>query len=47
LELFLLNGSLSVLAAVYLRRYGFMASAGLHFWTDVGWHVLWGLAASA
>ncbi|HSW30140.1 MAG TPA: CPBP family glutamic-type intramembrane protease [Longimicrobiales bacterium] len=42
-ELFLLNGSLSVIAAVFLRSRGVLAAVGVHFWTDVGWHVLWGL----
>lgn len=44
LELLLLNGSLSVLAAHFLRTRGFLAAAGVHFWTDVGWHVVWGIA---
>lgn len=47
LELLLLNGSLSVVAARFLRSRGFLAAAGAHFWTDVGWHVLWGLAGGA
>lgn len=42
LELFLLNGSLSVLAAGLLRRYGLLAPVGLHFWVDFVWHVIWG-----
>lgn len=42
-ELFLLNGGLSLVAAEFFRRYGFLAAVGVHFWTDVVWHVAWGL----
>jgi hypothetical protein len=42
-ELLLLNGALSLLAAGFFRKYGFLAPVGLHFWTDVVWHVLWGM----
>ncbi|MBN1316739.1 MAG: CPBP family intramembrane metalloprotease [Anaerolineales bacterium] len=41
-EIFLLNGVLSILAAYYLRQYGFLAAVGVHFWADVVWHVVWG-----
>jgi hypothetical protein len=41
-EIILLNGVLSLLAAYYFRRYGFLAAVGIHFWTDVVWHVIWG-----
>jgi hypothetical protein len=44
-EILLLNGVLSLLAAYYFRRDGFLAAVGIHFWTDVVWHVLWGLIA--
>ncbi len=42
LEMLLLNGALSFLAAYSLRRNGFLAAVGIHFWTNVIWHVLWG-----
>jgi membrane protease YdiL (CAAX protease family) len=42
-EILLLNSVLSLPAAYYLRRYGFLAAVGIHFWTDVVWHVLYGL----
>lgn len=42
LELILLNGVLSLFAAGFLRKYGFLAAVGVHFWTDVVWHVVWG-----
>jgi hypothetical protein len=41
-EIFLLNGVLSVFVAVYFRKYGFLSAVGIHFWTDVVWHVMWG-----
>jgi hypothetical protein len=42
LEIILLNGVLSIFAAYYFRKYGFLAAVGIHFWTDVVWHVIWG-----
>ena len=42
LEIFLLNGALSIFAAYYFRIYGFLAAVGIHFWTDIVWHVIWG-----
>jgi hypothetical protein len=41
-EIILLNGSLSLLAAYYFKRSGFLAAIGIHFWADVVWHVIWG-----
>jgi membrane protease YdiL (CAAX protease family) len=45
-EIILLNGILSLLAAYYFRQYGFLAAVGIHFWTDVVWHVIWGISVS-
>ena len=42
-EIFLLNGVMSIFAAYYFRKYGFLAPVGIHFWADIVWHVLWGL----
>jgi hypothetical protein len=42
-EIILLNGVVSLFAAYYFHRYGFLAAVGIHFWTDVVWHVIWGL----
>jgi len=42
-EIILLNGIVSVFAAYYFRKYGFLSAVSIHFWTDVVWHVLWGL----
>ncbi len=43
LEIFLLNGVLSLFAAYSFRKYGFLAAVGVHFWADIVWHVIWGL----
>lgn len=42
-ELLLLNGTLSLLAAYFFKKFGFLAPVGIHFWTDIVWHALWGL----
>jgi len=42
-EVVMLNGLIAIFAAYYLRKYGFLAAAGVHFWTDIAWHVIWGL----
>jgi hypothetical protein len=42
-EIILLNGVLSFFAAYYFRKYGFLAAVGIHFWTDLVWHVIFGL----
>jgi hypothetical protein len=41
-QLLALNGTLSVAAAVLLRRYGLLAAIGVHFWVDIVWHVVYG-----
>jgi len=41
-EVILLNSVVSLLAAYGLRHYGLLAAVGVHFWTDVVWHVVWG-----
>lgn len=42
-EIILLNGVVSLFAAYYFRKFGFLAPVGIHFWTDVVWHVVWGI----
>ncbi len=42
-EIILLNGVLSLFAAYYFRKFGFLTAVGIHFWTDVIWHVVWGV----
>jgi len=43
LEIILLNSVLSVFAAYYFRKFGFLAPVGIHFWADIIWHVVWGM----
>lgn len=42
-EILLLNGLISIVAAYYFKKYGYLAPVGVHFWTDIVWHMLWGL----
>lgn len=42
-EILLLNGTMSLVGAYLFKKYGFLATVGVHFWADVVWHVLWGL----
>jgi hypothetical protein len=41
-EIILLNGFVGVLAGASFARNGLVAAAGVHFWTDVVWHVIFG-----
>jgi len=41
-EIILLNGVVSLVAAYYFRKFGFLAPVGIHFWANVVWHVIWG-----
>ncbi len=41
-EVLLLNMVLGLTAAYMLKRFGFVAAVGVHFWTDILWHVVWG-----
>ncbi len=41
-ELLLINGTLSIIAAYYLKTSGLLAAISVHFWADVVWHVIWG-----
>ena len=38
--LLVLNGGLGLLAGRAFLRYGLLAAAGIHFWADIVWHVL-------
>ena len=42
-EIFLLNGVMSIFAAYYFRKYGFLAQVDIHCSADIVWLVLWGL----
>ncbi len=41
-ELLLINGTLSIIAAYYMKTCGLIAAISVHFWADVIWHVVWG-----
>lgn len=41
-ELIVLNGFLGLLAGESFSRDGLLAAAGVHFWADVVWHVIFG-----
>lgn len=40
---FVLNGLVALVAGERYARDGLVAAAGVHFWTDVVWHVVWPL----
>jgi membrane protease YdiL (CAAX protease family) len=42
-EVFLLNGVIGLVAGERYMKDGLVAAAGVHFWTDVVFHVIWGL----
>jgi membrane protease YdiL (CAAX protease family) len=42
-EIFLLNSAVSIPSACYFKKYGILAAMGIHFWTDIVWHVIYGL----
>jgi membrane protease YdiL (CAAX protease family) len=41
-EIFLLNGIVGLVAGERYLKDGLVAAVGVHFWTDIFWHVLWG-----
>lgn len=43
IEMLLLNGVIGLLAGWRYMKDGLVAAAGVHFWTDIVFHVLWGL----
>jgi hypothetical protein len=45
LEIFLLNGIVGLVAGERYMKDGLVAAVGVHFWTDIFWHVLWGLTS--
>lgn len=42
-EIFLLNGLVGLVAGERYMKDGLVAASGVHFWTDVVFHVLWGV----
>ena len=47
IELVLLNGLVGLVAGERYIKDGLIAAAGVHFWTDIVWHVLWPLTFGA
>lgn len=45
LEIFLLNGIVGLVAGHQYIKTGLVAAVGVHFWTDIFWHVIWGLVS--
>jgi membrane protease YdiL (CAAX protease family) len=45
-EIFLLNGIVGLVAGQRYMKEWLVAAAGIHFWTDVVFHVMWGLIES-
>ena len=43
LEMFLLNGVIGLIAGQRYMKDGLVAAAGVHFWTDIVFHVLYGM----
>ena len=42
-EIFVLNGTLSLVTAHFLRKSGYLAAVTVHTSADIVWHVIWGL----
>ncbi len=42
-EIFVLNGTLSLVTAHFLRTSGYLAAVTVHTSADIVWHVIWGL----
>jgi hypothetical protein len=40
-EIFLLNGIVGLVAGERYMHDGLVAAVGVHFWTDIVWHVIW------
>ena len=46
-EIFLLDGTLSLVAGERYMRDGLVAAMGVHFWVDIVWHVIYPLIGKA
>jgi len=44
-EMFVLNSLVGLVAGERYMRDGLVAAAGVHFWADIVWHVIWPLIA--
>ncbi len=43
IELLSLNGLVSLAAAYFYKKVGYLGAVGVHLWTDIVWHVIFGL----
>jgi hypothetical protein len=43
IEIFLLNGIIGLIAGERYMKDGLVAASGVHFWTDMVFHVIYGL----
>jgi membrane protease YdiL (CAAX protease family) len=43
IEILLLNAIVALVAAYYYKKAGFLGAVSVHLWTDIVWHVLFGL----
>ena len=41
-EILVLNSFVGILAGREMIKYGFVAAVGIHFWSDIVWHVIYG-----
>jgi len=46
-EIFVLNGVIGIIAGQRYMKDGLVAAIGVHFWTDVVFHVIWGMIDGA
>jgi hypothetical protein len=44
-EIIVLNGVIGIIAGQRYMKDGLVAAVGVHFWTDVVFHVIWGLVS--
>lgn len=44
-EIFLLNAVIGIIAGQRYMKDGLVAAIGVHFWTDIAFHVVWGLVS--
>ncbi len=42
-EVLIINSMISIVGAFYFKKYGVLATMGIHFWADIIWHTVWGL----
>jgi membrane protease YdiL (CAAX protease family) len=43
IEIIILNSLASIVCAINFKKYGILSAMGIHFWTDIIYHVVWGI----